>query len=185
MEEILLALGLKSILSMILPIVVIIALIMIVSRLGDIRDDLKKIKKNIKSLRSREEIQDTYESFDRNLSMSDEEKAIETAKNELFEHMQKAPNLKDTELWPGVVGIAIVIYFAYWLIIPESYSGFWSWIGWIVFLLVAVGLPIGGYFFYIAEKEESERKFKRQEKRWEKKHEKLQKNLDDLRKITS
>ena len=179
MEEILLALGLKSILSIILPIVVIIALIMIVSRLGDIRDDLKK---NIEIFWSREEIQDTYESFDKNLSMSDEEKAIETAKNELFEHMQKAPYLKDTELWPFVVGIAIVIYFAYWLIIPESYSGFWSWIGWIVFLLVAVGLPIGGYFFYIGEEEESERKFKRRKKRWEKKHEKLQKNLDNLRK---
>ena len=45
MEEILLALGLKSILSMILPIVVIIALIMIVSRLGDIRNDLEKLNR--------------------------------------------------------------------------------------------------------------------------------------------
>ena len=108
MEEILLALGLKSILSIILPIIVIIALIMIVSRLGDIRDELKKIKKNIISLRSRAEMQDTYESFDRDLSMSDEEKAIEKAKNKLFEHMQKEPEPEDSIFLQVAIGLLVI-----------------------------------------------------------------------------
>tara|TARA_B100002052_G_C15617106_1_gene477986 strand:- start:9 stop:545 length:537 start_codon:yes stop_codon:yes gene_type:complete len=178
MEEILLALGLKSILSMILPIVVIIALIMIVSRLGDIRDDLKKIKKNIKSFRSREEIKDTYESFDRNLSMSDEEKAIEKAKNELFEHLQKAPEYDEWEKWRTIGGCAIIIFFAYWIIIPESYLGFWSWIRWIVFLLLVGFFVFVGFSMRGEDWEDYERKLKR----WERKEKKLQKNLNDLRK---
>ena len=104
MEEILLALGLKSILSMILPIVVIIALIMIVSRLGAIKNDLEKIKKNVNKLRSRAEKKDRYESFDRDLSMSEEEKAIEIAKNELLEHLQKAPEYDEWEKWRTIGG---------------------------------------------------------------------------------
>ena len=69
MEQILLALGLKSILSMILPIVVIIALIMIVSRLGGIRNALEHISRDISNIRHRKEMQDTFESFDRDLSI--------------------------------------------------------------------------------------------------------------------
>ena len=73
MEEILFALGLRSIssiLSMILPIVVIIAVVMIVSRLGAIRNHLFFIRNDISKIRHRKEMQDSFESFDRNLSMS-------------------------------------------------------------------------------------------------------------------
>ena len=175
MEEILLALGLKSILSMILPIVVIIALIMIVSRLGDIRDDLKKIKKNIKSLRYLKEKQDTYESFDRDLSMSDEEKAIEIAKNQLFEHMQKAPERPYDKIWSDIAKSLIGLYLLYWALIADSGSK--SWIGWIIILPVAFGLYLVGEF---TEPSERVKIFEKQFDIWEKKHKKLQKNLDDL-----
>ena len=175
MQEILIALGLKSFISLILPIVVIIALIMIVSRLGDIRDDLKKIKINIKSLRSREEIQDTYESFDRNLSMSDEEKALEIAKNELFEHTQKEPTYSKSESWKDFAKGLVFLYFLYWLFAD---AGSKTWIGWIVILPVAAGL------YYVGETTEPEEynKFQKKYKRWKQKREKLQKDLNDLRK---
>ena len=181
MEEILFALGLRSIssiLSMILPIVVIIAVVMIVSRLGDIRNDLEKIKKNVNKLRSRAEKKDRYESFDRDLSMSEEEKAIEIAKNELLEHLQKAPEYDEWEKWRTIGGFAIIIFFAYWIIIPESYLGFWSWIRWIVFLLLVGFFVFVGFSMRGEDWEDYERKLKR----WERKEKKLQKNLNDLRK---
>ena len=175
MEEILLALGLKSILSIILPIVVIIALIMIVSRLGNIRND-------IYSLRSRLDKKDIYETFDRNSSMSEEEMAEEIAKNELLEHMQEEPvEYEDRVLDPPygeIIAGAFSIYIVSLFLISESYAGFWSWIRWIVFLLLAAYIP---WFLYSNMKDE-EKKFEKKLKRWEKKYEELQKKLDDLRK---
>jgi len=171
MEEILLALGLKSILSIILPIIVIIALIMIVSRLGDIRDDLKKIKKNIKSLRSRAEMQDTYESFDRDLSMSDEEKAIEKAKNKLFEHMQKEPEPEDSIFLQVAIGLLVIGFVLFFFIK--------FWIALIIFLLILAGIGIGERFI---DDFEGDKEYQQKLERWKNKHEKLQKNLNDLRK---
>jgi len=171
MEEILLALGLKSILSIILPIIVIIALIMIVSRLGDIRDELKKIKKNIISLRSRAEMQDTYESFDRDLSMSDEEKAIEKAKNKLFEHMQKEPEPEDSIFLQVAIGLLVIGFVLFFFIK--------FWIALIIFLLILAGIGIGVRFI---DDFEGDKEYQQKLERWKNKHEKLQKNLNDLRK---
>ena len=181
MEEILFALGLKSIssiLSMILPIVVIIAVFMVVSRLGGIRNGLEKINENLKKLRSSAEKKDRYESFDRDMSMSKEEKAIEIAKNELFEHLQKEPEYDVWEKWRTFGGIAFILWIAFMIIIPESYLGFWSWIRWIVFLLLA------GFFVYVGYEMYGEdwKDYERELKRWEKKEKAKQKKLDDLRK---
>ena len=183
MEEILFALGLKSIpsiLNMILPIVVIIAVVMIVSRLGAIRNHLFFIRDDISKIRHREEKQDAFESFDRNVSMSDEEKAIEIAKNQLFEHLQKAPEYNEGKDWSSIVGLAFFAYVLFWVIIPESYLGFWSWIRWIVFLLVAGFIAFSVFSLLFSEDDWKE--YERKLKRWEREEKRLQKRLDDLRK---
>ena len=78
MEEILFLRSISPILNMILPIVVIIAVVMIVSRLGGIRNDLEQIKYDISNLRYLKERQDIYESFDRDLPISEEEETETT-----------------------------------------------------------------------------------------------------------
>ena len=174
MQEILIALGLKSIVSLIFPIVVIIAVVMIVSRLGGIRNDLEQIKFDIINSRLRKEMQDSFESFDRDLSMSEEEKAEEIAKDELFEHLQEEPIRGDYEFLQGIAGGLIFLYFFYWI-----FTGFGWRIGWIVILLVSAGLYYVGEYVY---EPKQDKKFRIKLHRWKQKRKKLQKNLNDLRK---
>ena len=174
MQEILIALGLKSIVSLIFPIVVIIAVVMIVSRLGGIRNDLQQIKFDIINSRLRKEMQDSFESFDRDLSMSEEEKAEEIAKDELFEHLQEEPIRGDYEFLQNIAGGLTGLYFFYWII-----TGFGWRIGWIVILLVSAGLYYVGEYVY---EPKQDKKFRIKLHRWKQKRKKLQKNLNDLRK---
>ena len=177
MEEILFALGLRSIsstLSMILPIVVIIAVVMIVSRLGAIRNHLFFIRNDISKTRHRKEMQDSFESFDRNLSMSEEEKAEEIAKDELFEHLQEEPIRGNYEFLQDIAGALVGLYFFYWI-----FTDFGWRIGWIFILLVSAGLYYVGEYIY---EPKQDKKFRIKLHRWKQKRKKLQKNLNDLRK---
>ena len=175
MEEILFLRSISPILNMILPIVVIIAVVMIVSRLGGIRNDLEQIKIDISNLRYLKERQDIYESFDRDLPISEEEETEAIAKKKLYVHMLDEPIYSDEETWQNIALWSIFLYFLYWLFAD---AGSKTWIGWIVILPVAAGL----YYIGIEIGRKKKKKFQRKFKRWEHKLEKLQKILINLRK---
>ena len=106
--------------------------------------------------------------------MSEEEKAEEKAKDELFEHMQEEPIRGDFDFLQVLAGGLVALYFFYWI-----FSGYGWRIGWIVILLVAAGLFYVGEFIY---EPKQDIKFRKKLNRWKQKRIKLKKNLNDLRK---